>query len=130
MSTSIAQRIIPVLDYADIAAAQEQLVTAFGFERGRLDRDGDGRAVHADVSLGGQMIWLHRVTEEHGMHSQQGVPTTGGLEIVVDDVDAHHARARGAGADLLSAPRDQPYGMREYGARDLEGRRWYFATPT
>jgi uncharacterized glyoxalase superfamily protein PhnB len=24
---------------------------------------------------------------------------------------------------------DQPYGQREYGVRDCEGHRWWFATP-
>jgi uncharacterized glyoxalase superfamily protein PhnB len=28
------------------------------------------------------------------------------------------------------APVDQPYGQREYGARDSEGHRWWFTTPT
>jgi uncharacterized glyoxalase superfamily protein PhnB len=26
-------------------------------------------------------------------------------------------------------PRDQPYGQREYSARDPEGHRWWFASP-
>jgi uncharacterized glyoxalase superfamily protein PhnB len=39
----------------------------------------------------------------------------------VDDIDAHFARARGAGAVIDREAEDQPYGQREYGARDLEG---------
>lgn len=46
--------------------------------------------------------------------------------VSVDDADAHHARALRAGADILKEPVDQPYGVREYGARDLEGQLWYF----
>jgi uncharacterized glyoxalase superfamily protein PhnB len=49
--------------------------------------------------------------------------------VVVDDVDAHHARSVAAGAEIVEAPVDQDYGVRGYGARDLEGRRWYFNTP-
>ena len=44
-----------------------------------------------------------------------------------DDVDAHFGRARAAGAVVDSEPRDMPYGQREYGARDPEGHRWWFA---
>lgn len=32
------------------------------------------------------------------------------------------------GSDAVQ-PVDQPYGQREYGARDLEGHRWWFASP-
>ena len=34
-------------------------------------------------------------------------------------------RAVQAGADITEEPIDQPYGVREYGARDLEGQLWY-----
>ncbi|MFE5924008.1 VOC family protein [Streptomyces sp. NPDC056468] len=49
--------------------------------------------------------------------------------IGIDDADAHYAYAVGHGADILSEPVDQPYGVREYGARDLEGHLWYFHSP-
>jgi uncharacterized glyoxalase superfamily protein PhnB len=52
-----------------------------------------------------------------------------GVFVHVDDVDAHYERARAAGELIESQPVDQPYGQREYGARDLEGHRWWFATP-
>jgi uncharacterized glyoxalase superfamily protein PhnB len=47
----------------------------------------------------------------------------------VDDVDAHHARARAAGATIAAPPEDQPYGDRSYRAVDPEGHRWIFAGP-
>jgi MerR family transcriptional regulator, thiopeptide resistance regulator len=40
---------------------------------------------------------------------------------MVDDVDAHHTRAAEAGAEIVYPPTDQPYGFREYSARDPEG---------
>jgi uncharacterized glyoxalase superfamily protein PhnB len=52
-----------------------------------------------------------------------------GLFVHVDDVDAHYQHARSAGARIDSEPVHQPYGQREYGARDLEGHRWWFAAP-
>jgi uncharacterized glyoxalase superfamily protein PhnB len=45
----------------------------------------------------------------------------------VDDVDAHCARARAAGAKIEREPADQEYGDRNYGAIDPEGHRWFFA---
>jgi hypothetical protein len=30
---------------------------------------------------------------------------------------------------IESEPLDQPYGLREYGARDLEGHRFWFGSP-
>ena len=46
----------------------------------------------------------------------------------VPDVDAHCARSRAEGADVTRDPSDQPYGQREYEARDPEGHRWWVAT--
>jgi MerR family transcriptional regulator, thiopeptide resistance regulator len=34
-----------------------------------------------------------------------------------------------AGAQIVEEPLDQPYGIREYGARDPEGQLWYFHSP-
>jgi uncharacterized glyoxalase superfamily protein PhnB len=128
MSSSDSQRVIPVLVYEDIEAAQRFLVHAFGFEASALDRDGEGRVVHGEVSTGGALVWLHRVTAEHGLASPRSLPAaSGGLVVMVDDVDAHHRRASEAGATIERPPSDMPYGQREYSARDPEGARWYFA---
>jgi len=123
------ERIIPVLACADIQAEHDFLVNVLGFEAGGVDRDGDGRPVHAEVRAGGQAIWLHRVTAEHAMASPRAAPSANGVVVMVDDVDAHHRRAAAAGAEIEGAPADMPYGQREYGVRDPEGHRWWFATP-
>jgi uncharacterized glyoxalase superfamily protein PhnB len=49
--------------------------------------------------------------------------------IAVDNADAHFARSKEAGADIIREPVDQPYGVREYGARDPEGQLWFFHSP-
>jgi uncharacterized glyoxalase superfamily protein PhnB len=49
--------------------------------------------------------------------------------VAVDDADTHHARSVAAGALIVETPVDQPYGVREYGARDPEGQLWYFHSP-
>ena len=122
-------RIIPVLVYDDIPAAHDFLVDAFGFESGGVERNAEGHTVHAEVRAGAAAIWLHRVTEEHRLASPHQAAGSAGLVVHVDDVDLHYARARAKGAEIESEPQEQPYGQREYGARDPEGHRWWFATP-
>jgi len=50
------------------------------------------------------------------------------LYLAVDNVDAHHDRASAAGAEIIYKLTDQPYGSREYAARDPEGNVWSFGT--
>jgi uncharacterized glyoxalase superfamily protein PhnB len=50
------------------------------------------------------------------------------LYVAVDDPDAHHDRAKAAGAEILMPLTDQSYGSREYAARDPEGNVWCFGT--
>ncbi len=122
-------RITPVLVYSDIEAAHTFLVETFGFGAGSLHRSDDGQVVHGEVHVEGESIWLHRVTADHGLASPRSQDMAfGGLAVLVEDVDAHCDRARAAGAVIDHAPQDQPYGRREYGARDPEGHRWWFGT--
>lgn len=122
-------RITPVLVYADIEAAHIFLVNAFGFDVGSLHRSGDGQVVHGEVHVEGESIWLHRATTDHDLTSPRSQDMAfGGLAVLVEDVDAHCDRARAAGAVIDHAPQNQPYGRREYGARDPEGHRWWFGT--
>jgi MerR family transcriptional regulator, thiopeptide resistance regulator len=124
------ERVIPVLTYQDIQGAHDFLVQAFGFAAGGVDRSPDGQAVHAEVRAGDVGIWLHRVTAEHQLDSPRTADVANsGLVVQVDDLDAHYERARSAGARIDSTPVDQPYGQREYGARDPEGHRWWFMMP-
>lgn len=122
--------VIPLLVYRDIERAHEFLVRAFGFEPGDIYRGGNEEVVHGEVHAAGQVIWLHRVVEDDGWVSPQSSPaSTGELVVKVDDIDGHCKRARAAGAEIEYDPTDMDYGVREYGARDLEGRRWAFVTP-
>ena len=132
MEVSVAkfERIIPILVYDDIPSAHDFLVDAFGFAPGGVQRTPDGVAVHGEVCVGDLVIWLHRATPEHDLASPRlQAVATGGLVVHIDDVDAHCAHARQRGARVESEPQDQPNGQREYGARDPEGHRWWFASP-
>lgn len=122
--------VIPLLACADIEAEHDFLVEALGFTSGGLERVSDGSVVHADVRAGSRRVWLHRSDEEAGLVPPAVSGSSGGGIVVhVPDVDAHHERARAAGADVLYEPRDEGYGQREYGMRDREGHVWWIATP-
>lgn len=123
------ERIIPLLVYDDIQAAHDFLVNVFGFKAGAVIRDEGGHPVHGEVHAGETTIWLHRVTAEHDLRSASSGIASAGLVVYVDDVDGHFARVRAAGGRVDGEPADQPYGQREYGVRDCEGHRWWFATP-
>ena len=69
MADEAPQRIVPMLAYADAAAALEFLREAFGFEiRSRMDMP-DGRVGHAEVGYQGNVIMLASVWREGGMAS-------------------------------------------------------------
>lgn len=122
------QRIIPYLNYRDAEAAIAFLTEAFGFEeRYRLPMP-DGRLGHAELSLGGDaIIMLASTFEEMGMLPPSELPAVHCVvACYVDDVDAHYARAKAAGATVFAEPEDQFYGDRTYRATDPEGHRWTF----
>ncbi len=125
------QTIIPLLVYDDITAAHDFLVQTFGLAPGGVTRDPDGNVVHGEVHAGDMTIWLHRVHPEDRLASPSAQPhQSSGVVVNVSDVDVHYAHARAHGATVDGPPADQPYGRREYGARDPEGHRWWFGTPT
>ncbi len=120
MSRQIANRsvptatIIPELAYPDVVEASNWLCEAFGFTvRMRI---GSHRAqlVYGD----GAVIVIE---------GDAGEPATHGVLVRVEDADAHHERALAAGVDVSSPPTDQPYGERQYNARDIGGHRWTFS---
>jgi uncharacterized glyoxalase superfamily protein PhnB len=124
------QRRISVLVYADLDAAFEYLVRVFRLGPGRLTRDGQGRAVHGELQAGDGVVWLHPEQQELGLASPRTLgAATASVAVMVDDVDAHFRHAARQGAPIDYEPMDQPYGYREYGARDCDGGLWAFMKP-
>ncbi len=128
--------IIPCLRYADAPAAMDFLCRAFGFERHAIypNAADPTRIDHAQLVREGQMIMLGSVADND--HARAAPMTTvakaGGNTqapyVVLDDVDAHAARARAEGADIFKPPTDEDYGGRVYSARDPEGNVWSFGS--
>ncbi|MGW1839442.1 VOC family protein [Streptomyces sp. BBFR2] len=120
--------LFPTLLYRDAPAAIRFLTEAFGFTEEAVYRGEDGAVVHAELSYGNGRVMLG--SKGHGGAFDAAMAGAGpsGVYVVVEDVDAHHARARAAGAEVLMEPRDQEYGSRDYMARDAEGNVWSFGT--
>jgi MerR family transcriptional regulator, thiopeptide resistance regulator len=124
------QRRISILVYADLPAAFDYLVRVFGLGPGQVTRDEQGNAVHGELQAGDGVVWLHPEQREFGLASPRTLgASTASVAVIVDDVDAHHRRAKAEGATIDYEPMDQAYGYREYGARDCEGGLWAFMKP-
>ena len=120
--------IIPYFFYRDVPAALEWLGRAFGFVEDMRTGTPSG-GMHAEMSLGDQRIMMGQGASQWGMVSpREAGSATMGVFIYLDDVDAHHARAAAAGAEIAHPPHDESYG-RTYTARDLDGHPWFFTTP-
>jgi uncharacterized glyoxalase superfamily protein PhnB len=128
--------VIPTLRYDDATAAVDWLCRAFGFQR-RLIVPGErnGTIAHAELVYGNGMIMLGSA-DTHGGGYDELVTTprqVGGREtqtayVIVEDPDAHHARAVAAGAVVVMPLEDKGFGGRGYTCRDLEGHVWNFGS--
>ena len=49
--------------------------------------------------------------------------------VQVNDVDALHAELAGRGAEFIKPLRNEPWGMREFGVRTIDGHRMMFGQP-
>lgn len=123
------QHVAPYLIYDDAEAAIGFLQRAFGFEeRFRFPLPGGGIG-HAELARGDSVLMLASANAALGLAGPRAFPARHGfVHVYVDDVDAHCARARAAGAEIAQEPEDKFYGDRSYLAADPEGHRWSFAT--
>jgi catechol 2,3-dioxygenase-like lactoylglutathione lyase family enzyme len=99
----------PVLPVTSVPAATEFYIQKLGFTLGFTWGDPPS---FAGVNLGRVQLFL-----------QQGIPNPGGCSVtfVVGDADELYAFQRANGVDIVLAPADRPYGIRDYRIRDLHG---------
>jgi uncharacterized glyoxalase superfamily protein PhnB len=120
-------RVVPSLAYDDVPAAIEWLTRAFGFkERVEARLTGDGFCL-AWMEIGDGLITLRTSGGNDSRSPRADGRISQSLKVYVDDVDAHHARAVAAGAEIASGLQDGFWGGRIYRARDLEGHLWEFS---
>jgi uncharacterized glyoxalase superfamily protein PhnB len=125
--------VIPAMRYRDANAAIEWLCKAFGFERGLIVPGENGTVAHAQLSFGNGMIMLGSAREDEFGRWVKPPRETGGIGtqsayVIVEDADAHYARAKAAGAEVVMEVEDQDYGGRLYSCLDPEGHLWSFGT--
>lgn len=112
--------------YQDPKAAVRWLEAAFGFELAMLLEDGQGRLVHCQMAFGDTTVMVGQEwSDDYRSPTRLGGKNTQTVSIILaEDVDAHCARARAAGAEILREPQTQFYGDRTYSCRDPEGHIW------
>lgn len=124
--------IVSAVFYDDPSAALDWLEQAFGFERSMVITDGSGSIAHAEMRLGDGRIMIGPVWEGQVASPRSvGGRNTQSIHVhLPDDIDAHCARAREAGASIVRELADQFYGDRTYSAKDPEGHVWTFKQTT
>jgi uncharacterized glyoxalase superfamily protein PhnB len=120
--------IIPGLVYDNAPHGIAFLCDAFGFER-HLVVPGEqpDEIIHAQLVLDGCMVMINSPSAEEAQSPPTGRPKLW-IYVVIDNPDAHHARAAAAGATIIAAPHDNDYGGRGYEVRDSEGNVWSFGS--
>lgn len=117
----------PVLYVHDVATSVRFYVEKLGFH---LDFTYGDPPVHAAVSRrewtgSGVIIQLTQVPPE------RDIQPAGHLYIFTDvKIDELYAAYRDNGVEIVFAPVDQPWGLREFSVRDLNGHRLVFSTFT
>ena len=129
--------VIPMISYEDGIRALEWLATAFGFRETARLTTADGRLSHGEMRAGHGLIMLasptpeyrgparHREVCEQARRWSTPPWIIDGVLVYVSHLERHLARAKSAGATILSEIEDGPPGRR-YRAEDLEGHRWFF----
>ena len=112
--------ISPTIRSVDADASIAFLKDAFGFAEGGVFRDQDVKVTHAELWYGDGLVMFGGPTSAHAAGAS--------VYVVVDDPDAHHHRAKAAGAEITMPLTDQDYGSRDYAAKDPDGNTWFFGT--
>lgn len=122
-------RITPNVFYDDVGEALEWLAKAFGFETRMKIPGPQGEIVHAEMTVLDSVVMMSPAAPQPDWKTPAslGGAVTTSLYVYVDDVDAHCAAARAAGAEIVEELEDMFWGDRTYVAKDLAGHRWSFA---
>jgi len=125
--------VIPSLRYRDAPAAIEWLCRVFGFQKHLVVPGEGGTIVHAELAFGNGMVMLGSVVDSEFGRLIKQPDEIGGAEtqssyLIVNDADAVYGRAKAAGAAIVIEIKDEDYGGRGFGCRDLEGHLWYVGT--
>lgn len=95
------------LFYQDPKAALAWLEEAFGFELVMLLEDADGNVAHSQMEFGDSYVMIGQEwSADHKSPKSVGGKNTQTVHVQIDsDVDAHFARAKAAGAEIMPSRR-------------------------
>ena len=124
------QTVFPAPRYEDAWKAISFLESCFGFERQTVHEGPNRSVAHGELRLG---------TASYGLSSASGpvnsdnpwTSVRSGVYLALQDanaVDAHHSRAKAAGAVIAMPLEDTDYGSRQYSVWDSDHRLWCFGT--
>jgi uncharacterized glyoxalase superfamily protein PhnB len=126
MSDAEGIEVTAELVYEDPEAALAWLSEAFGFEAQMVVRDEAQRLIIAQTGLGEHIVSIGHERPSIRSPKNAGTATQSVQIRFFEDVDAHCARARAAGATILREPQLFFFGDRSYDVADLEGHIWSF----
>jgi uncharacterized glyoxalase superfamily protein PhnB len=119
----------PALSYRDAHAAIAFLERAFGFQARMVAPNDSGGVAHAELTYRDAVIMVGTAKPENGWVSPLDLPgVSQTLSVIVEDVEAHFARAKAAGATITRELTVESYGGSGYEARDIENHVWYFGS--
>ena len=125
---TVRQQLTPMLALHDCAGAIEFYKKAFGAVEVGERYPWNGKIGHAEIKIGNALIMLADEAPGHNQSPSQLGGTAVTLALEVEDVDSLTDRAVAAGAELIRAPEDQPYG-RVCKFRDPYGHVWMLNGP-
>ncbi|MFN0243807.1 MAG: VOC family protein [Planctomycetota bacterium] len=122
--------IYPSLCYDDALVAIDWLQRAFGFEKRLVVPGPNDTVLHSELTFGPNVVIMvgSSKPEQRRVSPRRLGGTTQALSLFVEDADAHCARAKKAGAEILRDVQVEEYGGRGYMCNDPEGHTWYFGS--
>jgi uncharacterized glyoxalase superfamily protein PhnB len=105
-----------VLAVPSLARSAEFYARALGFEAREIGDPGWRMFVHGQCRIMAGECPDALPAQDLGDHSYFAY-------LVVDDAASYYERVRASGAEVIKSLRDEPWGMREFGLRTIDGHR-------
>ena len=116
--------------YVDPKPMFRWLEDAYAFEPLMVILDENENLMHSEMKYGDSVVMVgSEWSADHKSPKSLGGKNTQTVHVQLargEDIDAHCARAKKAGAEIMQEPSTQFYGDRTYRARDPEGHIWTF----
>ncbi len=113
--------VTPYLTVHQAAQVIDFAKAVFGAEEKFCMDNPDGTIAHAEIIIGDSVIMIADAND-----SNPPMPST--LHVYMEDVDAVYERAMQAGATSIREPKNEFYGDRMAGVKDMSGNHWWVAT--